>query len=111
MGTNYYLFSNDKTIKKDYPIADWSLVDEPDFGYQFHLAKLSGGYVPIFEAQPGMYMSYSELKNVVRTGRFVIYDEYNEELSREEFDDLVQGWLKREELCSQLDEILDRVDQ
>ena len=97
MGTNYYLFSNDKTIKMDFPIADWSIVDEPDFGYQLHMAKVSGGCVPLFEAQPGLYMSYLELKNVIRSGRFTVYDEYNDMLSWEEFDNMIQEWIKRKE--------------
>ena len=50
MGTNFYLFSKNKKLVQKYAPYSYELTDEPDFGYEIHIAKTSCGWLPSFQA-------------------------------------------------------------
>lgn len=83
MGTNFYMFTKNKNYKERLG-PHCRIVDEPDFGYEIHIAKTSGGWLPLFERN-GEIDSVKALKKLAATGDFIIYDEYNENYTWEEF--------------------------
>ena len=92
MGTNYYFFSRDKkTAQHMGPKA--VVVDEPEFGYELHIAKTSFGWQPLFEAHRDI-RSVRDLRrfyaNATRhDNTMTILDEYGRTYSWEEFEQLV----------------------
>lgn len=102
MGTNYYMSTPDKEVKEKY-LRNYELTDKPTWGYEIHIVKLSAGWIPLFQAHEGAFNSYAELQKLVSTGHFIIYDEYMQIFTWEEFDAKVQSWMKRrKELKSHL---------
>lgn len=77
MGTNFYMFTSNKELKP-YFGENAVLVDEPDFGYEIHIAKTSGGWQPCFQAHEHI-RSVVDLKLLYDTGGVKIYDEYGNE--------------------------------
>ena len=64
-----------KEVRDQYFGYDYRLTDEPDWGYEIHIAKTSGGWLPSFEAHD-CFNSIKDLKKMYDTGKFIIYDEY-----------------------------------
>lgn len=88
MGTNFYMFTKDKGLFKDA-----TLVDEPEFGYEIHIAKKSCGWKPLFKAHKDIksvadYSMLSFYKDVK------IYDEYGRDYNWLEFETEVVDWNK-----------------
>ena len=94
MGTNYYLATSNKEVKDKY-LRNYGLTDEPSWGYEIHIAKVSAGWMPLFQAHDGAFNSYEELRKLVATGYFTLYDEYCRVITWEEFDEKIQSWMKR----------------
>ena len=102
MGTNYYLATSNKEAKDRY-LRNYELTDEPAWAYEIHIAKISSGWMPLFQAHDGAFNSYEELRKLVATGLFILYDEYRHLLTWEEFDSKIQSWMARkDELDSHL---------
>lgn len=97
MGTNYYFFTKNKELKDEYfPwIRDYKdreddgavLTDSPDFGYEIHLNKLSGGWKPLLQRHPKAFTTFKGLEEFyhVHKSDLKIYDEYNREYTFEEY--------------------------
>lgn len=77
MGTNFYMFTPNKQNKRLFG-DKLSIVDEPDFGYEIHIAKTSMGWAPAFEAHKNI-RSVLDLKEIYDRGDIRIYDEYGTE--------------------------------
>ncbi len=90
MGTNFYLRTQDKQFGKDFRergccFSDAvQLVDEPDFGYEIHIAKTSHGWLPLFQSSP-VVSSVKDIKTLYDKYSCKIFDEYNQEYTWEEF--------------------------
>lgn len=89
MGTNFYLFTKNKKIAQKYAPYSYVLVDIPDFGYEIHIGKCSGGWLPLFEAHSNGIRSIKEYKEAYDTGNFKIYDEYDREYNWADFEEKV----------------------
>ena len=87
MGTNFYMFTPNKRNKKAFG-DKLRLVDEPDFGYEIHVAKTSMGWQPSFEA-PEHIRSVLDLKELYARGDVRIFDEYGEEYDWPSFEERV----------------------
>lgn len=96
MGTHYYLATSSKEAKSKY-LRNYTLTDEPTWAYEIHIAHITGGWIPLFQAHDGAFNSYEELRKLVATGLFTIYDEYRQILTWEEFDAKVQSWMKKKD--------------
>lgn len=96
MGTNYYLATSNKEVKDKY-LRNYTLTDEPMWAYEIHIAKISSGWLPLFQAHDGAFNSYEELRKLVATGLFILYDEYRRLLTWEEFDSKIQSWMVRKD--------------
>lgn len=83
MGTNFYMFTKKKELKPFFG-SKLELVDEPDFGYQIHIAKTSAGWQPLFEAHDHI-RTVSDLKLLYDKGGIQIFDEYGQEFTWDEF--------------------------
>ena len=90
MGTNYYLATASKETKDKY-FRNYRLIDEPIWAYEIHTAKNSLGWIPLFQAHDGAFASYAELRALVETGKFILYDEYHQLLFWKEFDSIIQS--------------------
>lgn len=101
MGTNFYL----RTIVQPYEtVLDYSrrcnkLVEEygyssevvniePYFCCEWHIAKTSAGWLPLFQAHDKI-KSVADIKTAYQTHNFAIVDEYNTEYTWEEFTERV----------------------
>lgn len=92
LGTNFYFFSKDKDAVKKYIGSDYELTDEPELGYEIHIGKRSGGWLPLFQYRETM-SSVEKIKDVYNTGKFAIYDEYwDKEYTWNEFEDALINW-------------------
>lgn len=78
MGTNYYLVTRNKVLAHDYFEGEYELVDEPDFGYEIHLNKLSYGWKPLFQRHNKAFKTWNELQEFYlnHISDLKIYDEY-----------------------------------
>ena len=45
------------------------------WGYEIYIATISFGWMPLFHSQEKAFNSYKELKELVATELFVLYDE------------------------------------
>lgn len=103
MGTNYYFFTKNKELAKEFfPFSRFPngrqsdgavLVDEPDFGYEIHLCKTSCGWAPLFENHPKAFHTFAELERFYLDNKesLTVYDEYGTEFEFEEFkNDIIQ---------------------
>lgn len=88
MGTNFYLATKSKEIRDKYFGWKYEIVDEPDWGYEIHIAKTSCGWLPLFQMHD-CFKSIRQLKELYDTGEFIIYDEYHKIYNWEEFDERV----------------------
>lgn len=87
MGTNFYLFTEKKELKQ-YFGQKVTIVDDPEFGYEIHIAKTSAGWRPSFEAHDNI-RSVADIKLLYDMGGVKIYDEYGTEYNWNEFVDRV----------------------
>ena len=89
MGTNYYFFSRSKeTATHMGPKVE--VVDEPEFGYELHIAKTSAGWKPLFEAHRDI-RSVRDLRRFYDNARrhddtMTILDEYGQTYTWAEFE-------------------------
>lgn len=90
MGTNFYLFTKDKEICELKNLRT-ELTDIPEFGYTVHIAKTSGGWLPLFQGHQGL-KSVKQLKEIYDTQKFKILDEYDKEFSWDTFKERVIDW-------------------
>lgn len=88
MGTNFYLFTKNKAMAQKYAPYSYSLTDEPDFGYEIHIAKTSMGWLPLFQSHEELY-SVRDFKAAYDTGEFKIFDEYGDEYDWDGFTERV----------------------
>lgn len=88
MGTNFYIMTKDKEIRDKYFGYDYELTDEPDWGYQQHVAKTSAGWLPLFQSHDS-FKSVKQLKKLYDIGKFILYDEYGTEYDWESFNERV----------------------
>ena len=89
MGTNFYLMTKNKSMAQQYAPYSYMLTDYPMAGYEIHVAKTSGGWLPLFQAHKDGIRSIKQYKEAYNTGEFEIYDEYGDKYSWEEFDERV----------------------
>ena len=89
MGTNFYLFSKNKKLVQKYAPYSYKLTDEPDFGYEIHIAKTSCGWLPSFQAHKSGINSVKKYKEAYDTGEFQITDECGNIYTWDEFDERV----------------------
>lgn len=61
MGTNYYMMTKNKKLAHSCFEMEYEIVDEPDFGYQIHLNKLSWGWRPLFQRH-NVFQTWDELE-------------------------------------------------
>ena len=87
MGTNFYMFTQNKKNKKCFG-DKLRIVDEPDFGYEIHIAKTSAGWQPAFEAHENI-RSVMDLKEIFARGDVRIFDEYGQEYDWPAFEERV----------------------
>lgn len=97
MGTNYYFFTKNKKLAKEYfpwvndlmdrPDDGAVLTDNPDFGYEIHLNKLSYGWKPLLQRHPKAFTTFKKLEEFYHAHEddLKIYDEYNREYTFEEY--------------------------
>jgi len=89
MGTNFYLFTKNKEMALKYAPYSYELTDDPEFGYEVHIAKISCGWLPLFQAHKEGIRSVKEYKMAYNTGEFKILDEYGDEYDWNGFDERV----------------------
>lgn len=87
MGTNFYLLSKYKRIhKKWFSESEYEIVTEgPCRGYITHIAKISCGWLPLFQAHDNVN-SISDMKKIYDGGGFQIVDEYGKPYTWDDFD-------------------------
>lgn len=90
MGTNFYFHTTDKTACEQYKLT-YRLTDEPSFGYEIHIAKTSGGWLPLFQAHIGM-RSVRDIETIAKDNRFQIMDEYYNLFDWNSFKERVLEW-------------------
>lgn len=108
MGTNYYFFTKSKELAKNYFPSKLMpnqrrcdgavLVDEPEFGYEIHIAKTSAGWVPLFESYVPTYKYFSEMEAFYMAHKddLTIMDEYGEKFTWDEFKNTMIRHSQRE---------------
>ena len=84
MGTNFYMMTKSKQAADEWFGYDRELTDEPDWGYSIHIAKTSAGWRPCFQEHNRIH-SVNDIKLAMETGNFILYDEYGETYSWDEF--------------------------
>ena len=74
------------------------LVDEPDFGYEIHIAKTSAGWIPLFESYVPTYKYFSEMEAFYLGHKddLTIKDEYGAEFTWDEFKNMMVKHSQRE---------------
>ena len=87
IGTNFYLFTNNKKY-----IANMEITDEPDFGYMIYIGKRSAGWLPLFQAHGNTINSIKDYQNLYNTGDFTIYDEYNRKFTWNQLENELIFW-------------------
>lgn len=89
MGTNFYFHTQDKEyVDKWFDIGEFEITDFPSFGYSIHIAKTSGGWLPLFQSHKKVPF-VSDMKRAYEDGSFQIVDEYGQAYSWEEFQERV----------------------
>lgn len=84
MGTNFYMHTKDKDIVRKYAPYSFEITDEPEFCYEFHIAKTSMGWLPLFQAHEMGIQSVKQYKSAYDDG-CEIYDEYGDKYTWNEF--------------------------
>lgn len=95
MGTNFYIFTKNRSAKELLgPKA--VLTDDPDFGYDLHIAKTSYGWKPLFEEHERVH-SIADLKWLYdQIPDAQIFDEYGNRYSWPKFEERVIRFGDRE---------------
>ena len=75
------MFSKNKEFVQKYAPYSYELTDEPEFGYEIHIAKTSAGWLPLFQGHKDGINSVAGYK--------AAYDEYGVEYNWEAFDERV----------------------
>lgn len=83
------MFSKNKEFVHKYAPYSYELTDEPEFGYEIHIAKTSAGWLPFFQGHKDGINSVAGYKAAYDSGEFKIYDEYGVEYNWEAFDERV----------------------
>ena len=83
------MFSKNKEFVKKYAPDAYELTDEPELGYEIHIAKTSAGWLPFFQGHKDGINSVAGYKAAYDSGEFKIYDEYGVEYNWEAFDERV----------------------
>lgn len=92
MGTNYYMSTKDKSKRDKWLNFDeYHLTDEPDWGYEVHIGKVSCGWKPLFQAHDRLN-SLALYKLMYDEGGWSLYDEYRQVLSWEDFKDIIDSF-------------------
>ena len=112
MGTNFYFISKNKdAMNKWFGENQYELTDTPFWGYEAHIAKISIGWLPLFQAYKNI-QSVKDIKACYDTGEFKIYDEYNDQYTWEGFKKTVVnhnggylGAIKREYVSKTYDDL------
>lgn len=109
MGTNFYMFTNKRELKP--MLGDKAiLTDDPEFGYEIHIAKTSAGWQPYFEAHEHI-RSVADLKLLYDQGDVSILDEYGTEYNWAGFVERVvkfgdkQNWRTSTDYCNEFTSI------
>ena len=89
MGTNFYFLTKNKFIAEQ--IGDFELTDTPDWGYEIHIGKRSGGWLPLFQSHPGI-KSVKDIEKFCTMPEVRIYNEYNEEFTWEQLKEELVYW-------------------
>ena len=89
MGTNFYFLTKNKSIAEK--IGDFELTDKPDWGYEIHIGKRSGGWLPIFQSHPGI-KSVKDYEHYCTMPDVRIYNEYYEELTWDQLKEELIYW-------------------
>ena len=89
MGTNFYLRTKNKAIAEQ--IGKYELTDTPDWGYEVHLGKRSGGWLPLLQATPGL-RSVKDIEYFCALPEVQLYDEYGTDLSWEQLKEELINW-------------------
>lgn len=89
MGTNFYLLVKNKSIAEK--IGDFELTDKPDWGYEIHIGKRSGGWLPLFQSHPGI-KSVKDFEYYCTMPDVRIYNEYYEEFTWEQLKEELIYW-------------------
>lgn len=89
MGTNFYLMTRNKSIAEQ--IGDFELTDTPDWGYEIHIGKRSGGWLPLFQSHPGI-KSVKDYEHYCTMPDVCIYNEYYEEFTWEQLKEELIYW-------------------
>ena len=100
MGTNYYMITKNKNLAHEYFAEkcdyggkypeylnqEYELHDVPDFYYEIHLNKLSGGWKPLFQNHKA-FRTFNELEKFCNEHMddLTFEDEYGQEYSFEEY--------------------------
>ena len=89
MGTNYYLVPSEELIKKLSHSKEMETILKRNF--RFHIGKCSGGWKFLFEESED-FSSFKDYKNFIEKEKdtCVIKNEYDEEVSPEEFFEIVE---------------------
>ena len=87
MGTNYYLMTDKKEIAEKL-FEEYTLTDTPFWGYELHIAKCSAGWLPLFHFYRN-FSSVSEILKNIKENNLRIFDEYERELSLDDFIETV----------------------
>lgn len=89
MGTNFYFHTKDKECRDHwFDFGEYELTDFPEFGYSIHIAKTSGGWLPLFQSH-NYVRSVADMQRLYESGGFKIYDEYGTEYDWPGFKDRV----------------------
>ena len=99
MGTNYYLFTNNKMLARKcfaeervygYVEVEYDIVDESELGYKIHLNKCSYGWRPLFQCHKA-FRSLSELERFFKRHEndLRLFDEYQREYLWDEYKQLI----------------------
>ena len=88
MGTNFFIGTPSKEARDKYFGYDYELTDTPTWLYTQHVAKTSAGWLPLWEKHES-FQSVKQLKSLYDTGEFILFDEYGDTYTWDEFDERV----------------------
>ena len=89
MSTNYYILTRDKSIIERYGL-DYTLTDEPDWGYWVHIVQLCSDYVPLFRAHRNV-RSLPTVFCLLQEPNVKVYDEYCRKIDTAKLCDELQA--------------------
>ncbi len=90
MGTNFYLFTDDVDICYSFGLRT-DLTTVPSPGHLVHIAKISAGWLPLFQAHYGL-KSVKQIKEYYDSKKFKIVDEYGNIYTWDKFKEKVLKW-------------------